>query len=86
MTVSQCCKVNSLSIRVMNSEQFSKYLGHLDHPKQLQLGPNVASLYFVYREHMTRFPYNNLDLYMGKPICDLSLDALLDEVPVKGRF
>merc|ERR1712029_179767 len=68
----------------MNAEQFSKYLDHLDHPKQLGLVPDVSSLYFVYREHMTRFPYNNLDLYLGKPICDLSLDALLNDVPAKG--
>ena len=25
----------------MNSEQFSKYLEHLDHPIQFPLGPNV---------------------------------------------
>ena len=68
----------------MDADQFSRYLGHLDHPCQLTLGPDVTSLYFIYREHMTRFPFNNMDLYMGAPIPDLSVDSLLEEMPVKG--
>ena len=31
-----------------------------------------------------RFAYNNLDLFLGKPIPDLSIDALLDHVPKYG--
>ena len=68
----------------MDSEQFAKYLELLDHPKQLTLGPNVSSLYYLYREHMTTFTYNNLRLYLGKPKCDLSISGLLKDVPSQG--
>ena len=65
----------------MDAEQFAKYLQLVD---QLPLLPNVASLYIIYREHVTRFPYQNLDLYLGKPIVDLFISALLETLPVKG--
>jgi len=68
----------------MDAEQFAKYLELLDHPIQLPLFPDVTSLYFLYREHVTRFPYQNLDLYLGKPIVDLSVSALLETLPVRG--
>ena len=64
----------------MNSDQFAKYLSHLDHPRQLELGPDVSSLFFLYREHVTRLPYSNLDLYTGKAVCDLSPNGLLSKV------
>ena len=68
----------------MNCEEFAKYLELLDHPVQLRLGPDVSSLYYLHKEHVSRFPYNNLDLYLGKPICDLSISALLQTVSVQG--
>ena len=68
----------------MDSEQFAKYLELVDHPVQLSLFPDVSSLYFIYREHVTRFPYQNLDLYQGKPMVDLSISALLETLPVRG--
>ena len=68
----------------MDADQFSRYLSHLDHPIQLTLEPNVTSLYMLYQEHMTRFAYSNIDLYMGAPVADLSVDSLLDELPVRG--
>ena len=68
----------------MDAEQFAKYLELLDHPIQLPIFPDVTSLYFLYREHVTRFPYQNLDLYLGKPIVDLSVSALLETLPVRG--
>ena len=82
-------RTNSLNIfyleaSKMDSEQFAKYLELLDHPKQLTLGPNVTSLYYLYREHMTTFTYNNLNLYLGKPKCDLSISGLLKDVPSQG--
>ena len=70
----------------MNSEQFARYLEYIDHPTQLELGPNLSSLYCLYQEHVRRFPYQNLDLYMNKPIRDLSVGALLDSVPTQGKF
>ena len=68
----------------MDADQFARYLQHLDHPGQLPLAPDVASLYWLYRAHITRFPYTNLDLFMGKPPVDLAVSALLDTVPTQG--
>jgi len=68
----------------MNSEQFARYLELVDHPIQLPLMPDVTSLYTIYREHVTRFPYQNIDLYHGKPMVDLSIAALLETLPVHG--
>ena len=62
----------------MNAEQFSKYLSLIDHPGQLKLRPDEASLYLVYRGHITRFPYQNIDLYRRSEVADLSIDALLE--------
>ena len=62
----------------MNADQFSKYLSLIDHPQQLQLQPDETSLYLVYRGHITRFPYQNIDLYRRSDVADLSIDALLD--------
>jgi len=69
---------------MMDAEQFSKYLELVDHPTQLPLVPDLTSLYTIYREHVTRFPYQNIDLYLGKPMVDLSLSALLEILPVHG--
>eukprot|EP00090_Calanus_glacialis_P013304 TRINITY_DN21940_c0_g1_i1.p1 TRINITY_DN21940_c0_g1~~TRINITY_DN21940_c0_g1_i1.p1 ORF type:complete len:294 (+),score=84.58 TRINITY_DN21940_c0_g1_i1:43-882(+) len=68
----------------MDTEQFAKYLELVDHPAQLALMPEVASLYIIYREHVTRFPYQNLDLYLGKPLVDLSVSSLLETLPLQG--
>ena len=62
----------------MNADQFSKYLSLIDHPQQLQLQPDKTSLYLVYRGHITRFPYQNIDLYRRSDVADLSIEALLD--------
>ena len=50
----------------------------VDHPRQLSLKPDEASLHLLYREHISRFPYQNIDLYRRGPVVDLSVDALLD--------
>jgi len=68
----------------MDAVQFARYLEHVDHPPQLSLGPDVASLYSLYRAHVTRFAYTNLDLFMGKPPVDLELTSLLEAVPSNG--
>ena len=68
----------------MDDRQFSAYLDCLDHPKQLELTPNVTSLYLLYSEHVTSLAYSNLDLFMGKPVPDLSIDAILDHIPTNG--
>ena len=68
----------------MDAGQFAKYLELVDHPAQLALMPDVASLYIIYREHVTRFPYQNFDLYLGKPPVDLSLSSLLETLPLQG--
>ena len=71
----------------MNSEQFAKYLELIDHPAQLPLGPDdVSSLYCLYQEHVRRFPYQNLELYLKQPIRDLSAGALLESVSTKGKM
>ena len=62
----------------MNPDQFSRYLEAVDHPRQLSLSPDEAGLYLLYREHITRFPYQNIDLYRRSDVADLSIDALLD--------
>ena len=67
----------------MNSVQFAEYLECLDHPRQLELTNDVASLYFLYREHVTSLAYSNLDLFLGKPVPELSVDAILRHVPTK---
>ena len=61
----------------MNADQFSKYLDLLDHPRQSPLPADEASLFTVYREHVTRFPYQNVHLYRAGPRPDLSVDGLL---------
>ena len=61
----------------MDAEQFAKYLRLIDHPKQFELLADEGSLYWLYREHLTRFPYQNVDLYRGGEVADLSLDSLL---------
>jgi arylamine N-acetyltransferase len=68
----------------MDAEQFAKYLELVDHPAQLELMPDVVSLYIIYREHVTRFPYQNLHLYLGKPLPDLSVSSLLETLPLEG--
>ena len=70
----------------MNSEQFAEYLTHLDHPTQLPLSANIPSLYWLYQEHVRRFPYQNLDLFMNKPMRDLSFSSLLKSVAIQGRI
>jgi len=62
----------------MNAQQFTKYLNLIDHPGQLTLTPDEASLYLVYRGHITRFPYQNVDLYRRSEVADLSIEALLE--------
>ena len=71
-------------LATMNSDQFAKYLELVDHPIQLPLLPDVTSLFTIYREHVTRFPYQNIDLYHGKPMVDLSICAILETLPVHG--
>ena len=68
----------------MDKELSAKYMEILDHPTQLPLSADVSSLYTIYREHMTRFPYQNVDLYMGKPIVDLSISAILEDLSTMG--
>ena len=76
---------NSCSVKTkMDSKQFSKYLQLLDHPIQLPLNADVSSLYYLYREHITRFSYQSLDLWLGKPIVDLSISALLQDLSLHG--
>ena len=68
----------------MNADQFSKYLDLLDHPRQSPLPADEASLFTVYREHLTRFPYQNVDLYRGGEVADLSLGSLLTSMAEYG--
>ena len=75
---------HSTNETAMKTEEFESYLKIIDHPHQLQLSNDVTSLYILYRAHMTRFPYQNLDLYMGKPKPDLSTSSLLDTMPARG--
>eukprot|EP00090_Calanus_glacialis_P018611 TRINITY_DN28881_c0_g1_i1.p1 TRINITY_DN28881_c0_g1~~TRINITY_DN28881_c0_g1_i1.p1 ORF type:complete len:274 (+),score=62.05 TRINITY_DN28881_c0_g1_i1:40-861(+) len=56
----------------------------VDHPCQLPLSADVRSLFIIYKEHMTRFPYQNLDLYLGKPKVNLSISTLLETMSVRG--
>ena len=60
----------------MDAEQFAKYLNLIDHPAQFELKADEASLFTVYREHLTRFTYQNVDLYRGGEVADLSLGSL----------
>ena len=68
----------------MDVDQLDQYLSSIDHPPQLPLSADVSCLYWLYRAHVTRFAYQNLDLYLGRPPADLSLPALLRTVPVSG--
>ena len=68
----------------MDKELFSKYMEIVDHPTQLPLSADVSSLYTIYREHMTRFPYQNVDLYLGKPTVDLTVSAILEDLSARG--
>ena len=62
----------------MNADQFSKYLELVDHPGQCPLQADEASLFMLYRQHLTRFPYQNVDLYRRHQAADLSVAGLLD--------
>ena len=68
----------------MNADQFSKYLELVDHPAQCPLQADEASLFILYRQHLTRFPYQNVDLYRGRDVADLSLDSLLSSMSQYG--
>ena len=68
----------------MNADQFSKYLELVDHPGQCPLQADEASLFILYRQHLTRFPYQNVDLYRGRDVADLSLDSLLSSMSQYG--
>ena len=68
----------------MDNNQFSRYLEHLDVPRQLALGPDEKSLYFLYQKHMTRFIFSNMSLYMNEPPPDLTVEGLLNSMPSKG--
>jgi len=61
----------------MNAEQFSKYLSLIDHPTQLNLAVDEQSLFFLYKQHLSRFPYQNVHLYNGEQVADLEIDANL---------
>ena len=62
----------------MNSEQFTKYLNLIDYPSQLTPAPDVGSLFLLYRGHITRFPYQNVDLYKGAPEPSLDVAQNID--------
>ena len=68
----------------MDSEQFSQYLKHIDLPPQLTLQPDAASLYLLYRAHLTRFSYNNLHEFMGGKHVDFDIASLLETMPTRG--
>ena len=72
------------TLATMDSDQFGRYLDLLDHPPQLTLGPDVTSLYLIYQHHMTRFAYSSIDLYLGRPPAEISVDATMDDLPVRG--
>jgi len=61
----------------MNSEQYTRYLSLIDFPTQLTLSADEHSLYHLYRRHITRFPYQNIDLYNGAEVADLDVEANL---------
>ena len=63
------CKFRS-HIYNIDYEEFATNLDLVDHPVQFPLMPDVASLYTIYREHVSRFPYQNLALYLGRPQVD----------------
>ena len=44
----------------MNAEQFSKYLSLIDHPTQLNLAVDEQSLFFLYKQHLSRFNHSKL--------------------------
>ena len=69
----------------MNSKQFQTYLTQIN----LQQGPlkvNETSLFDIYRAHVTKFAYQNLDLYLGKPMQSLSIENLLKIMPRRGGY
>ena len=68
----------------MESEEYQNYFTIINHPIQLPVLPDFPSLYLIYREYMTRFPYQNMDLFMGKPVVDLSISSLLKEMSERG--
>ena len=68
----------------MDAGQFAEYLDLIDHPKQSELSADEGSLYRVYREHLTRFPYQNVHLYRGGEVADLSLASLLTSMAEYG--
>ena len=68
----------------MDNNQFSRYLEHLDVPRQLALGPDEKSLYFLYQKHMTRFIFSNMSSYMNEPPPDFTVEGLLNSMPFKG--
>ena len=70
----------------MDDNQFSRYLEHLSVPRQLSLGPDEKSLYFLYQKHMTRFIFSNMSAYMNEPPPDLTVEGLLDIMPSKGGY
>ena len=44
----------------MNAEQFSKYLSLIDHPTQLNLAVDEQSLFFLYKQHLSRLNHSKL--------------------------
>jgi len=61
----------------MNAEQFSKYLSLIDHPTQLNLAVDEQSLFFLYKQHLSRFPYQNVHLYNGEQVAYTTVNKLL---------
>ena len=70
--------------RIMNSKQFETYLSQIN--LQGSLEANKATLFDIYRAHVVRFPYQNLDLYLGKPMQSLSIENLLKIMPNRGGY
>jgi len=68
----------------MDADMFARYLEIVNHPTQLSLSADIYSLYLVYRAHVTRFPYQNIDLYTNKPMPDLSVQRLMEEMGQRG--
>ena len=67
-----------MKIPTMNKKQFEKYLTIIDHPTQLSPSPDTATLFMIYRKHITRFPYQNYDLYNGAEVANLEIDPNLE--------
>jgi len=67
---------------MLNEEQIQQYLDRIDY--RGEVNNSLATLHALHQKHLMHIPFENLDIFLGKPI-NLSTTALFDKLILRGR-